>query len=107
MFLEASGCTLDAREKPAVCNYYACESALGGAPERNPHGGAPFVAYAAVRELWTRWTAEVAEVVRTAYPEGPEALDDALVTLLVTSYERLEREAGLSHLRPPPLHYDR
>jgi hypothetical protein len=103
VFLGEAGCVLDPREKPAVCNYYVCETALGGPPERNPHGDRPFFAYAVVRELWTRWTHEVGRVVDEAYRDACPAFDEALVTLLVETYERLEREAGLEGARPEPL----
>jgi len=113
VFLGVGGCTLDARQKPAVCNYYVCDDAMGGAAEAHratdgpdavtPFPASPFLAYGALRELWTRWTAEVSRVVSEAYPAGPASLDDGLVALLVTTYERLEAAAGLRDTRPPPL----
>lgn len=103
VFLGERGCVLDPREKPAVCNYYVCDEALGGPPERNPRGAEAYFAYALVRELWTRWTAEIARVVADRYPDGPTVLDDALVALLTRTFARLEDEAGLAHLRPPRL----
>lgn len=96
VFLGPEGCTISPHEKPAVCNYYVCEAAQGGPPDENPLGAVPFTAYAALRELWTRWALETNRVVEEAYSGDVPPFDDRLALLLVTTYQRLEHEAGLA-----------
>jgi Fe-S-cluster containining protein len=101
VFLGPEGCTIDPDLRPATCNYYVCEEGLGG-PIRGPVGeGEPFVAYAALRELWRRWNEDIEARVAAAWPDGP-GWDEPFFAWLAALLREREVEAGLPPSCPRP-----
>lgn len=122
VFHGVEGCTIDARVRPATCNYYVCDAGLGGPPDQNPRGEEPYMVYAVLRELWSRWNVDIAQRVSEAFPDpdvratlgrprqGQPAEANRgsseppmFVRFLVATFERLERAWGLGSARPSSL----
>lgn len=69
----SSGCTIAATRRPATCNFYVCESAF---EEGEKSGTAREVASARkvhddLVTMFVGWDAELAQRIRTNWPEGP------------------------------------
>jgi hypothetical protein len=67
------GCTIDAMQRPATCNYYVCESVFESARQSNGSAAeaAGRAAHADMVTTYTAWDTHLNEYVAQLYPEGP------------------------------------
>jgi hypothetical protein len=67
------GCTIDARQRPATCNYYVCDSVFEDARKSQGAGAeaAGRDAHAEMVARYTEWDLQLNKWVATRYPDGP------------------------------------
>jgi hypothetical protein len=85
-----TGCTISPDQRPATCNYYVCDAALGGASE----AARAREVHAELAETFVAWEAELSARVARAYPDGP-ALDEPFLDWLGEAFRALVRGEGL------------
>jgi hypothetical protein len=93
------GCSIDARHRPATCNYYVCESALAPTENEERADAGPIASSAASRlsqglaQQFRRWDAVLADAVASTWPEGPP-FDAPFLDGLGVLFERLAANPG-------------
>jgi hypothetical protein len=95
VFHGAGGCTIDAKLRPATCNYFLCDDAFvrGGEHKSDQAAVAARKAHGALRALYERWDEALAARIGAEFPEGPR-WDAPFLDWLGDAYRALVGASG-------------
>lgn len=91
VFHGKGGCTITTAMRPATCNYFLCDDALGKGPPARTISARR--AHAALRALFEGWDRDLAAEIPLRFPEGPP-WDAAFLDWLGAAYEARLATAG-------------